>query len=102
MGDRLDLFQSARRPLSPLVPRCGRADDRTGSDASGTVTSRRVPLGATASGTRLLVAVIVACAACDKDPTSGTPIGTRTYRMGFSAIPPTTNQATAVASLEMW
>src|SRR4029453_17016590 len=29
-------------------------------------------------------------------------VGTRTYRMGFSAIPPTTNQATAVASLDMW
>ena len=66
------------------------------------MTSRRVPLGATASGTRLLVALIVACAACDKDPTSGKPVGTRTYRLGFSAIPPTTNQATAVASLDMW
>jgi len=66
------------------------------------VTSRRVPLGATASGARLLVALIVACAACDKHPTSGKPVGTRTYRMGFSAIPPTTNQATAVASLDMW
>src|SRR5678816_930751 len=76
--------------------------DRTGSDAGRPVTSRRVPLAVAPSGTRLLVALLVACAACDTDPTSGTPVGTRTYRMGFSAIPPTTNQATALASLDMW
>ena len=57
---------------------------------------------ARAAGTRLLVALILVCAACDKDPTSGVPVETRSYRMGFSAIPPTTNQATAVASLDMW
>jgi hypothetical protein len=35
-------------------------------------------------------------------PTSHDPIATRTYRMGFSAIPPTTSQTLAVASLDMW
>ena len=48
------------------------------------------------------MALTVACVGCTKDPTSRDPALTRSYRMGFSAIPPTTNQATAVASLDMW
>jgi hypothetical protein len=51
---------------------------------------------------RLLVAFILVCIACDKDPTSRESVATRAYRMGFSAIPPTADQATAVASLDMW
>src|SRR5262245_66582576 len=51
---------------------------------------------------RLLLAFILVCIACDKDPTSQGSVATRAYRMGFSAIPPTADQATAVASLDMW
>ena len=52
---------------------------------------------------RTLAACLVAVCACNaKTPTSRDPVATRTYRMGFSAIPPTTNQNTAVASLDMW
>ena len=46
--------------------------------------------------------VLAVCGCNAKNPTSRDPVATRTYRMGFSAIPPTTNQATAVASLDMW
>jgi hypothetical protein len=45
---------------------------------------------------------LAVCGCNAKNPTSRDPVATRTYRMGFSAIPPTTNQATAVASLDMW
>ena len=51
---------------------------------------------------RLLLAFILVCIACDKDPTSRESVATRAYRMGFSAIPPTADAATAVASLDMW
>jgi len=51
---------------------------------------------------RLLLAFVLVCIACDKDPTSREQVATRAYRMGFSAIPPTADQATAVASLDMW
>jgi len=60
------------------------------------------PARATSHQLSLLLALTVACVGCNKDPTSRDPVETRTYRMGFSAIPPTTNQATAVASLDMW
>jgi hypothetical protein len=49
-----------------------------------------------------VIAALVSLAACDKDPTSREPGTTRGYRMGFSAIPPSANQATVLASLDMW
>jgi hypothetical protein len=49
-----------------------------------------------------VIAALVSLAACDKDPTSREPGTTRSYRMGFSAIPPSANQATVLASLDMW
>ena len=51
---------------------------------------------------------LFACAAtlvgCDhaKNPTSREPTGTRTYRMGFSAIPPSADQTKVLANLDMW
>jgi len=44
----------------------------------------------------------LAMAGCDKNPTSNEPGTTRSYRMGFSAIPPSANQATMLANLDMW
>jgi hypothetical protein len=53
---------------------------------------------------RFLLAGVVALAACthSKDPTSSEPGSTRSFRMGFSAIPPSGNQATVLANLDMW
>ena len=51
----------------------------------------------------LRLATVVAILACNsKDPTSREPGAPRSYRMGFSAIPPSGNQATVLASLDMW
>ena len=49
-----------------------------------------------------LIAAVLLLGACDRSPTDDNTGPARTYRMGFSAIPPSPNQATAVASLEMW
>lgn len=49
------------------------------------------------------IACAVALAACNaKDPTARDPGATRTFRMGFSAIPPSANQAIVLANLDMW
>ena len=49
------------------------------------------------------IACVVALAACKpKDPTTPDSGATRTYRMGFSAIPPSANQAIVLANLDMW
>ena len=51
-----------------------------------------------------LLAGVLAIAACThtKDATSNQPGSTRSFRMGFSAIPPSGNQATVLANLDMW
>lgn len=54
---------------------------------------------------RVLALVLALCAAlagCSDGPTHPHPGATRTYRMGFSPIPPTSDFATAIASLELW
>jgi hypothetical protein len=45
---------------------------------------------------------VASAMSCDRAPTDGVPMATRSYRMGFSHIPPSPDQTTAIASLEMW
>ena len=49
-----------------------------------------------------MVAAALLLGACDRSPTDDNTGAARAYGMGFSAIPPSPNQTTAVASLEMW
>ena len=50
-----------------------------------------------------LVGLAALLVACDSNkPTSTNPAATRTYRMGFSAIPPSASQAVVLANLDMW
>ena len=49
-----------------------------------------------------VVGCVATLLACEKDPTDNQAGPTRTFRMGFSAIPPSPNQTTALASLDMW
>jgi hypothetical protein len=39
---------------------------------------------------------------CEKNPTSREPGPTRSFRMGFSAIPPSPNQSIILTNLDMW
>src|SRR5687767_152371 len=50
----------------------------------------------------LCLTSMASVATCDRAPTDGGPMSTRSYRMGFSHIPPSPDQTTAIASLEMW
>ena len=52
---------------------------------------------------RVAVLWAIALTACDqKTPTSNDTTPTRTYRTGFSAIPPSANQALVLANLDRW
>jgi len=59
-----------------------------------------------ARGRRARVWVLAGCVAtlagCEKNPTSGEPGTTRSFRMGFSAIPPSADQSKVLANLDMW
>ena len=50
----------------------------------------------------LLAGLTAIVAGCNHTPTDDVPGATRSFRMGFSAIPPTPDQATAIASLDLW
>src|SRR5262249_31928608 len=51
----------------------------------------------------LLLAAIAALLACsDDNGTAPVPGPTRSYRMGFSALPPRNDLWTAIASIDMW
>lgn len=51
----------------------------------------------------IVVASIAALLACSDDGVNTTPPGpTRSYRMGFSGIPPTNDLPTAIAAIDMW
>jgi hypothetical protein len=55
---------------------------------------------AAATGAVLAIAALVACS--DDGGTTPAPVPTRTYRMGFSGIPPTNDLPTAIAAIDMW
>ena len=49
-----------------------------------------------------LLGLALVFAGCESNHDPGSGAGSRTYRMGFSPIPPTSDFATAIASLELW
>src|SRR5687767_14872062 len=126
----MDLPWLPRRSLPSALSDRGGADGRAGSETSRALAHNGLSLGAgagrwltlaepnaaatsvtqrpaPAASHKLIVpavAVLVVLSGCDRaeDPTN-TPVGdTRSFRIGFSHIPPSPNQTTAVASLEMW
>src|SRR4030095_9692615 len=100
---RLGLPRVPRGTLPPALSDLGGADDGAVGQASRTVKTRWGP-GTRAHGSQLLWSALacVLTLGCDKNPTGRETGPTRSFRMGFSAIPPSSNQATLLASLAMW